>query len=334
MVDGIRAILDELKRLRAEGVQGIYLSDEALELARQAVRDTQPVSAPVGSDTGVTPSPTIPQIVGEKPRQTRSRVPVGEPALIDLESTRVESPASARKAASGEGQAGLPPGVAPIPEPEPFSLPEGSKVDRWNWLRDRVLNDPVCNAHLRPPGRVVFGVGSLEADIFFCGEAPGEQEALQGEPFVGPAGELLTRMVHAMGLSRESVYIGNILNWRPEHAMPRGNRKPVAVEMNYCLPYIMAQIEIVRPRVVVALGLTAVEGLLGPGPKRSMTKLRGQWSSLCVGEVEVPLLPTFHPSYLLHNNRRSTKRQVWEDMLAVMEFLGMPISEKQRSHFA
>ena len=132
-----------------------------------------------------------------------------------------------------------------------------------------------------------------------------------------------------MGLDRKEVYIANIMNYRPPMPGSVGNRPPAEDEMAYCLPYLIAQMEIVQPDVVVALGKTAVDGLLGRDPKRRMTKIRGQWNAF----KGIPLLPTFHPSYLLRNQSMKTKRLVWEDMLTVMERLKMPITDKQRGFF-
>ena len=175
---------------------------------------------------------------------------------------------------------------------------------------------------------VVFGVGSIDADLMFVGEAPGADEDAAGEPFVGAAGQLLTKMIGAMGLTREQVYIANILKCRPD--MPRGssgNRKPTPEEMQTCIPYLHAQIDLIQPKVLVGLGGTAMEGLLG---KSGITKLRGQWHTY----RGIPLMPTYHPAYLLRNQSNAEKRRVWEDLLAVMEKLGLPISEKQRGYFA
>ena len=123
-----------------------------------------------------------------------------------------------------------------------------------------------------------------------------------------------------MGLSRSDVYIGNIMNWRPE--VPKGNRPPTEEEMRYCLPYLKAQIEIVNPQIVVALGMTAVNGLLGPDPARRMGKIRGHWHSFEGRDLMI----TYHPSFLLQYASAAMKRLVWEDMMAVMERAGMAVS--------
>ncbi len=217
--------------------------------------------------------------------------------------------------------------IKPIPAPTPFTLPEGSKQKRWEFLRDKVLADPVCNEHKHEGKQLVVGTGNLDAKIFFCGEAPGADEETQGLPFVGKAGQLLTKIIGAMGLSRDDVYIGNIMNWRPE--CPKGNRPPTSEEMQYCLPYLKAQIEIVKPQVIVALGKTAVNGLLGEEVKTTMGELRGKWQSY----AGTDLMITYHPSFLLQYASVQMKRYVWEDMLAVMERIGLPISQKQRGYF-
>lgn len=216
-----------------------------------------------------------------------------------------------------------------FPVNEPIILPNMSKQEQYAWLKNKVLSCPICNQHVRPGKKIVFGVGNLDADIFFCGEAPGADEEEQGEPFVGRAGQLLTKIVLAMGLTRAEVYIGNIMNWRPELDSAVGNRPPTQDEMQFCLPYLKAQINIVQPKVIVALGATAVNGLFGYDSTRRMRDVRGHWLEF----DGTPCMVTFHPSYLLRNNTMQTKRTVWEDMLKVMEKIGLPISDKQRNFF-
>lgn len=208
-------------------------------------------------------------------------------------------------------------------------LPEGSKREKYGWLKNKVLHCEVCQKHVPPGKKIVFGVGNVDADILFCGEAPGADEETLGEPFVGRAGQLLTKIIAAMGLSRGDVYITNIMNWRPETPMGIGNRPPTPEEIEFCLPYLLAQVEIVQPGVIVALGATAANGLLGHDPSRRMRDIRGKWMTF----AHTPLMVTFHPSYLLRNNTNAAKRIVWQDMLAVMERLDMPIDERQRSYF-
>lgn len=195
-------------------------------------------------------------------------------------------------------------------------------------LREVALACVKCPHLANSRTQVVFGVGNIDAAVMFVGEAPGEDEDLQGEPFVGRAGQLLTKIIETMGLSRAEVYIGNVLKCRPD--MPpgvSGNRKPKLAEMQTCLPYLEEQIEIIQPKALVALGATAMEGLLGE--TSPMNKLRGRWHEF----RGIPLMATYHPAYLLRNQSLSEKRKVWEDMLMVMERLEMPISEKQRNFF-
>jgi DNA polymerase len=176
--------------------------------------------------------------------------------------------------------------------------------------------------------QTVFGVGNPDADLMFVGEAPGADEDAQGEPFVGRAGQLLTKIIKAMGFAREEVYIANILKCRPDTpGSAYGNRPPTPREMQTCRPYLMEQIDVIAPKVIVALGAVAVEGLLGT--RAPMRELRGRWDSF----NGTPLMVTYHPAYLLRNQSPSEKRKVWEDMMLVLERLEKPISEKQRNYF-
>jgi uracil-DNA glycosylase len=195
-------------------------------------------------------------------------------------------------------------------------------------VRERVAACTKC-AHLAcSRTQTVFGVGNPDADLMFIGEAPGVDEDQQGEPFVGRAGQLLTRILKAMNFKRDDVYIANILKCRPD--MPAGsfgNRPPTPTEMQTCRPYLVEQINIIQPSVLVALGAVAVEGLLGT--RATMRELRGRWHAY----NGIPLMITYHPAYLLRNQAPSEKRKVWEDMLQVLERLQQPISEQQRNYF-
>jgi DNA polymerase len=212
--------------------------------------------------------------------------------------------------------------------PASAPLDPQAKAVAFATLRERALACVKC-AHLASSRKnVAFGVGSIDAQLMFVGEAPGADEDEQGEPFVGKAGQLLTKIIQATGLSRAEVYIANILKCRPDTpGQSAGNRKPTSDEMATCIPYLHEQIDLIRPKVIVALGATAVDGLLGK--TLGITKLRGTWKTY----RGTPLMPTYHPAYLLRNQAMSEKRKVWEDMLAVMEKLEMPISEKQRNYF-
>ena len=205
---------------------------------------------------------------------------------------------------------------------------EGTKAERLAAMRGPVLACARCPHLVRSRTQVVFGVGNPDSEVMFVGEAPGADEDLQGEPFVGAAGQLLTRIIAAMGFGRSDVYIANVLKCRPNVPPGEsGNRKPRPEEMATCLPYLREQIEIIQPRVLVALGATAVEGLTGQ--TLPMARLRGRWHDF----GGVPLMATYHPAYLLRNQAPGEKRKVWEDMLMVLERIGRNISDKQRGFF-
>lgn len=195
-------------------------------------------------------------------------------------------------------------------------------------LRERALVCQKCPQLAASRQNVVFGVGDIHASLMFVGEAPGADEDRQGEPFVGAAGRMLTKIIQTMGFSRDTVYIANILKCRPDTpGQATGNRKPTSEEMDTCKPYLLSQIDLIHPQVIVALGATAAQGLLGSA--EGITRLRGNWMEF----RGIPVMPTFHPSYLLHQDDLATKRKVWEDMLKVLGRLEAPISEKQRKFF-
>jgi DNA polymerase len=327
MDDAIHVLLDELHRLKRNGVTAVSVSDEALRRLRDSAgRAGAPASPPPRQSEDATAA-----------SHAQSRPDLGTAdSFREILAAASKPPRATTGVAPGPetGEAGSSSLLPPAPVVE---LPAGTKRERWEWLRNRVLECPVCRAHTHGNFKVVFGVGNIDADIFFCGEAPGGEEEVQGEPFVGPAGQMLNRMIGAMALRRGDVYIGNILNWRPEvegrlnrtsvHQV--GNRAPTNDEMRFGLPYLRAQVEVVQPKVIVALGSTAAEGLLGFGSFKTLGAVRGRWHAF----NGIPLMVTYHPSYLLRNASNRTKRVVWEDLLLVMEKTGLPISEKQRGYF-
>jgi len=307
MRTALLALTEELKRLKAAGVKTVPVDDASLRALHAVVNAQKEAAAQLPAPAAVQP----------------------ESAPAHVEPTPAPSPVPAPRppAAAPEPESNLP--SAPI-----FTLPEGDKAVRWAALREHVLGDTVCQGRVRRGKQVVFGVGSLDASLMFIGEAPGAEEEVQGEPFVGPAGQLLTKMIAGMGLKREDVYIANIMNWRPDLPTPAGgeqygNRPPTPAEMAYCLPYLQAQIEVVKPSLLIALGKTAAEGLLGPGAFRTLGEIRGKWREF----RGTPLMVTYHPSYILRNATNRSKRMIWEDLLKVMERVGLPISDKQRGYF-
>ena len=163
----------------------------------------------------------------------------------------------------------------------------------------------------------VFGEGDPDAKVFFIGEAPGETEDQTGRPFVGRAGELLNKMIAGMGLRREQVMIANIAKCRPP-----GNRVPAPDEVATCTPYLERQLEIVRPRVIVTLGLPSTQYMLQT--KNSMGRMRGQWHEW----RGIKLMPTYHPAYVLRNPTYETRSAVWEDLKKVLAEIGLPVPKK------
>lgn len=179
----------------------------------------------------------------------------------------------------------------------------------WEPLQQQAMSCVACGLH-KTRTHVVFGVGNRNADLLIVGEAPGAQEDQQGEPFVGQAGQLLNKMLLAIGLPREQVYIANILKCRPP-----GNRDPDPEEVHLCTPFLTQQIALIKPKLILALGRIASHFLLNT--ETPMSKLRGQTFSY--GEQQVPLIVTYHPAYLLRAPQE--KRKAWEDLQQVQAFL-------------
>jgi len=271
------------------------------------------------------------EIIRMKPGRMIFAAPKAKPAAAPVEAPPApESPLPAQPVSSPEPEVSV-----ASPAPAPLSTEE----------KRRRLAEVTARAEAAPAARklgtlrdkMVFAVGNPDSPIVFVGEAPGADEEKQGEPFVGVAGQLLTRVIKAMGLERSDVYITNICKFRPitDDGRPQGNRNraPTGAEMNACIEYVQEELAIIQPKVIVALGKTAVEGLLQRDVK--ITSLRGQWHEY----RGIPLMPTFHPSYLSRKESEGAevanaeKRKHWEDMLLVMEKLGMAITEKQRRFF-
>ncbi len=189
--------------------------------------------------------------------------------------------------------------------------PSSSLKIEYPSLVKRIINCQRCELSLHRKNPVP-GEGSLQAELMFVGEAPGRDEDLQGRPFVGRAGQLLTKIIKAMNYQREEVYITNVIKCRPPH-----NRNPHQAEIERCKEYLFEQIELIKPRVIVCLGKVATDFFLQSS--LSMTALRGKFYDY--GQIR--LMPTFHPSYLVRNEgNRQIKRMVWEDMKKVMAYLG------------
>lgn len=310
-----------LNQLSARGVTHVALTDEAravlatvtARVARQSSSPLTPAAAPAGHRATPGASSSSPSPVTSPPAAAATPVPRSSPTGTPLRPTQPTSTSTTGSAA-----------------------PARSKRE----LLDELAREADNSKPARELGTLrdimVFAVGNPDADIMFIGEAPGAEEEKQREPFVGPAGQLLTKIIQAMGLRRSDVYISNVCKFRPKiddgRMQGSKNRAPTTGEMLACQPYIMAEINIIKPRAIVCLGATASTGL---GIEGTVGRLRGriqEWRGH-------PLAVTYHPSYLLRREAEdggglAEKRLVWEDMMRVMETVGLPISDKQRAYFS
>jgi len=234
-----------------------------------------------------------------------------------------------RPGAKPAAQVEMPAEVAAAPVSMEITMESTTRVGKLSDLRRQAENWGPARALGTLRETMVFATGNPDARVMLIGEAPGYQEEKEREPFVGPAGQKLNDILKAMGISREEVYISTIVKFRP--ATPNqttNNRKPSPEEMAACMPFVRAEIGIIQPELIIALGGTAAEGLLGL--EGTVPSMRGKWHDF----EGTPVRVTYHPSHLLQSGGSNpVKRQVWEDMLAAMEKLSLPISEKQRGYF-
>lgn len=199
---------------------------------------------------------------------------------------------------------------APPPMPAVVELSLDERVKRLDVLRDRVAGCTSCVLH-ETRTQTVFARGNPAAELCFVGEGPGEDEDVSGVPFVGRAGQLLDKMIAGMGLTSDEVYICNVVKCRPPN-----NRNPLPGEMTSCAPFITEQLELARPKVIVTLGNIPLKGLCGV---EGITKLRGTWR---LYRGSIPVMPTYHPSYVLRTPTPQVKREVWSDLREVLKQLG------------
>ena len=215
------------------------------------------------------------------------------------------APAAAAEVKSFESSA---PGE-PVPAPVSVARNTPDREEALQHIRAEIGDCTRCKLHRLGRKQIVFGVGNPNADLMFVGEAPGADEDIQGEPFVGRAGQLLTKIIEAINLRREDVYIANVIKCRPPQ-----NRNPEPDEVEQCQPFLFRQIDVIKPKVIVALGKFAAQCLLKTADP--ITRIRGREYRY----RDAILMPTYHPAYLLRNP--SSKREVWEDMKRVRELLG------------
>lgn len=247
-----------------------------------------------------------------RPVGARPRVPAAARAPV-APSTSATAAAPVRVAPAAVGSERSVPRVPSAPA-TPSRLSSEERRTRLATVAETVKVCTRCSLHATRK-QTVFSRGNPEAELCFIGEGPGADEDAQGAPFVGKAGQLLDKMIAAMGLRQDEVYIANVVKCRPPD-----NRTPEPAEMASCLPYLNEQLDSVRPRVIVALGGTAVRGLLGP--TAGITKIRGTWR---LYRGATPLMPTFHPAYVLRQPTKEVRGMVWSDLQQVLNELGRPL---------
>ena len=276
------------------------------------------------------------KLLAETDAEGEDHVWLSDSSLEQLGTLALKAQSASRRASTPPPAASPPPPATTLredpPEPTPAKTEPApaSKSARLEALKADAETSTECTSLGTLRDTMVFAVGSHDAQLMFVGEAPGAEEEKQREPFVGPAGQLLTKIIKTMGIQRDDVYISNIVKFRPSTgggSQGTANRAPTTEEMAVSLRFIKAEIDIVEPKLIVALGGSAMTGLLGLDC--GVGRARGQIHD-CAGR---PAIVTYHPSYLLRSGSLTDKRKVWEDMLFAMEQIGLPISEKHRGFF-
>lgn len=316
---GLDTVIEALQR---RAVAGGELKASAAALDELCVFQAAQVPRPpaLAADKKVSDSPSVPA-----PRTSATAPP--SPAA-QHSATAQHTPAAQHRVTALQAD-------AKVSKPALFVFPTitpsedgATREEKLLALREAVLPCALC-AHLAATRRhVIFGEGAVDAALMFVAEAPGVDEDKEGRPFAGEAGALLDKMLLAMGLSRPQVYLTSVLKCRPDTpAEETASRAPTIAELAQCAPYLASQISIIKPRVIVAMGAGAMRALFGSS--ETVGKLRSRWHDL----QGIPVMPTFNPGYLMRNQSNTEKRKVWEDLLQVMERLGLDITEKQRGFF-
>lgn len=274
-----RALLERLRFERAMGIECVH----PLPLARSAA-----VSA-----AGIVSAPSARSVLQPVPQRGVELRPVASGTVTQPVSTGQPASAAPSKRIDEAG--------------EPRLLDASA---RWADLEARAMGCVACALH-QGRNKVVFGTGHRTADLLFVGEGPGADEDLKGEPFVGHAGQLLDKIIVAMGLQRENVYICNVVKCRPPD-----NRTPLPDEVGACSPFLFEQVELVAPKVIVTLGGPATKALLNT--VQGIVSIRGRWGTF----KGISVMPTYHPAFLLRSYTEENRRAVWDDMKAVMKKLG------------
>lgn len=306
-VDELGELLELTRALHTHAVWQSDCGTVGLPRATEATWTERGVTAVAGSveaterATLQSPAPQRPQALGAAPVPSAKAAQPREPSAL--------SAPAVRPSPTGETL-----GAAP-PRPPASIGPTEEAHRRLAVLASEVSGCTQCGLHARRK-QTVFARGNGSSRLCFVGEGPGADEDEQGFPFVGKAGQLLDKMIQAMGLSRDEVYVCNIVKCRPPD-----NRKPEPTEIAACAPYLAEQLELIDPEVIVALGATAVEGLFGASG--GITRMRGRWKTY----KGVAVMPTFHPAYLLRNP--AAKRDVWNDLQAVLRQMGRELPPKR-----
>ena len=296
----LRALRAHIDYFRDLGVQEFYRKGEAVYVDAAAV-DTAPLVETAAEEVDAL-LPTVHAVVDG------THTPA--PSSLSQAAPRAGAAAPADTSLTQEIHIPVPVGfdqLAPLPAQ---SVPPDQRAAALRVIQEEIGDCTRCPLAYAGRHKIVFGDGDPNAELMFVGEGPGADEDEQGLPFVGKGGQLLNNMIAAMGLKREQVYIANIVKCRPPQ-----NRVPEPVEANTCTPFLLRQMDTVRPKVVVALGATAATYLLGR--KTSLSSLRGMWHSVRGAKLAV----TYHPAYLLRDPRQ--KGEAWKDLQMVMAELGL-----------
>jgi len=344
----LQTLLEELTRLKSEGVSTVPVSDASLA-ALQKVVDARTLKAineaPAAKPPQNTTAPALPaqefaaKQTEAKPESSTqpgaplpSRKPDNGPTGFEAFLSGKETPKAPEPATQSN--------TRKLPPPPELRIPEGSKTERLSWLEKQVVNDPLWKLHASPDSRPLLDHHHPDTGILFLSDSPSEEEVAAGAAFMNGPGQLYLKIMQAMGLKRENVTLGHAFPWRPLGPVDPSTGKAThrdlnAEEIHYCQGFLKALIEILQPRVIVALGASTGKGLFGTTAFKSLTEVRGQWKDF----NGIPTIISFHPNYLLLKEAESkasekkAKRAAWEDMLKVMERHGLPISDKQRGYF-
>ena len=308
-------VLDYLHTLQTQGVQRLAVDEEARLVLREWM---------LAARRGGRPAP-VAQIPVARPAE-----PAGPPPMLQDAPVEMDAPAAPEASLSAELSKPLPEEPVQVHDEVPFFRPGGSNAEEaWANMRRMLPAWPPLRQLGTLREKMVLPQGNQQADIVFVGDAPGYYDEKAGLPFQGEAGGKLDGMLKAMGLTREQVYLTQLLKFRP--AQPRqtlNTRPPSDKELLFSLPVFDFEMQLVQPRVIVALGVIAARGLLQQGNLPLAAYQERTWNFR-----GIPVVVTHHPSYLLRTSDLGERRRLWEEMLHVMEIAGLPINDKQRGYF-